>query len=479
MGNRVEKKFQWFYFFMIGILLFYMVQNSLSRVSSWDEVDFALGVVQYDLLRMQPHFPGYPYFILGGMLFSTFLQDPIKSLVYFNIFIYITSFFPIYQLAKTAVQNRGLFVTSFVVSFPFLTVITVQPMSEGAAIAAMWWFLWSLIYARNQNRQWLKLLPSFLFSILLGIRLSYIPLGIGLIWLWFEEWRDHKNWKKIIVHLLFALFFQSVWIFGLILSEGSLHSFLSLAISFINGHFSDWGGAITVESDGSIGERLSQFVLYNLLWTGISGQSVILSILYLVLLGIALAFSIKGRLTLDVLLISSFVAYFFWALLAQNIEKPRHVLPLASICVFFIWKKCLLSFRKRTFIWFMTAVFVFQAYVSIDLLVKQKNETPAVHQFIHFLNEQKEPFIVYTWEETRVMEYENVSFQHKRLMTYSLFLQDISYYEDRTIYVTNHVVEGFEQQGFDISNRLEKVAEFSSSEIFDPVYSKIILYKWE
>nr|WP_232467183.1 hypothetical protein [Anoxybacillus flavithermus] len=37
--------------------------------ATWDEVDFALALDRYDLLAMQPHFPGYPYFIFGGCLF--------------------------------------------------------------------------------------------------------------------------------------------------------------------------------------------------------------------------------------------------------------------------------------------------------------------------------------------------------------------------------------------------------------------------
>ena len=35
--------------------------------ASWDEVDFVLALDRFDLLAMQPHFPGYPYFVLGAM----------------------------------------------------------------------------------------------------------------------------------------------------------------------------------------------------------------------------------------------------------------------------------------------------------------------------------------------------------------------------------------------------------------------------
>ncbi len=48
--------------------------------ATWDEVDFALALDRYDLLAMQPHFPGYPYFILAGCSFIRLLTMLLKRL---------------------------------------------------------------------------------------------------------------------------------------------------------------------------------------------------------------------------------------------------------------------------------------------------------------------------------------------------------------------------------------------------------------
>lgn len=48
--------------------------------ATWDEVDFTLALKQYDILAMQPHFPGYPFFILGGMITHLFIENPVQSL---------------------------------------------------------------------------------------------------------------------------------------------------------------------------------------------------------------------------------------------------------------------------------------------------------------------------------------------------------------------------------------------------------------
>jgi hypothetical protein len=60
-----------------------------------------------------------------------------------------------------------------------------------------------------------------------------------------------------------------------------------------------------------------------------------------------------------------------------------------------------------------------------------------------------------------------------------LFLQDKKYNKNKKIYVTNHLIEGFKEQGIDVSDHLEEVKTLRSNELFDPVYDEITLYRWE
>lgn len=73
--------------------------------ATWDEVDFALALDRYDLLAMQPHFPGYPYFIFGGMLVHSFVDNPAKALAIWNGLLMMSATIPIYLLAKTFVEK--------------------------------------------------------------------------------------------------------------------------------------------------------------------------------------------------------------------------------------------------------------------------------------------------------------------------------------------------------------------------------------
>lgn len=54
-------------------------------------------------------------------------------------------------------------------------------MSEGAALAVLWWYMWSVDRAFWTNEFRAQFLPVILFAVLMGIRLSYAPFWIALI----------------------------------------------------------------------------------------------------------------------------------------------------------------------------------------------------------------------------------------------------------------------------------------------------------
>jgi hypothetical protein len=172
------------------------------------------------------------------------------------------------------------------------------------------------------------------------------------------------------------------------------------------------------------------------------------------------------------------IAYGIWALFAQNIDKPRHILPVAVLLVFLVTSSFLLKVTKRTGTSLIICLVLFQAYTAAQYIKSQADEVPAVYQLAGFLEDSQEEFVLYTWEETRVLDYLQVDFPHKRVFSYKIFLHDSSLYSGKNIYLTDSIVEGFRSQGVDVETHLEKINEFHSTEIFDPVYHEISLYKW-
>lgn len=171
-------------------------------------------------------------------------------------------------------------------------------------------------------------------------------------------------------------------------------------------------------------------------------------------------------------------AYGSWALFAQNIDKPRHILPIALLLMFMILTIFLKWNQGKYGIWLVTFLIMIQAFTSAQFIRAQASGEPAVYQLANFLDQQPKGFVLYTWEETRVLEYMRMVFPHKRVYSYSVFLHDQGLYEGKTVYLTDSVVEGFRSQGIKIEGNIEKVQAFHSDKIFDPVYHEITLYQW-
>ena len=424
---------------------------------------------------MQPHFPGYPYFVLGGMLVHAFVDNPAKALAIFNVLAMFSATIPIVFLVKkyhsTAV---ALFVSALCQSASYVMLIAGQPMSDGAALAVLWWYFWAIELARKRDAWWIQLLPLAFFSLLMGIRLSYAPFVVAILCLWYEDWKKHRNVRRIGCFLAAAVLFQLIWIIAVAAAEGSFQSFFKLALSFTSGHFEEWGGTAASDSQ-PLWERVIHFLFYNILWTGIACQNVILLFLYIVVWTVI--WRARKSLLPRWILVSGFV-YFLWALFAQNIEKPRHILPLVHLVLLYGWT-CYIRNHMSMYRWSVAvAVLAAQFVTGTWHLREQALQLPATYQLAYDLQKSNEKFVLYTWEETRVLQYLDVSFPHKDVLHFSFFLQDKENYQHVKIYMTDHVIKGFRAQGISLSGRVRKVKTYRSSTLADPVYGNVTLYEW-
>lgn len=466
----------------IIFILWSQLTHITTFASTWDQVDFALALDRFDLMAMQPHFPGYPYFILGGSFIHFFINDKVTSLTLFNILFYLSACMPMYKLAREYVSKaNGLLITAICYSSAYLVISVNQPMSEGAAIAALWWYFWSLSNALKKNDFLSNILPLILLSILLGIRLSYLSFIVGLFYLFYIKWKNKEySARQVVNSLIIAGFLQLIWVLALVLSEGNLKGFIKLSLAFTSGHFNSWGNT-AVASNLSFLERIKILTIDNVLWTGLTSQSLLIAGFYLIILGLFLYsfkwgnFKLDHRMQLAILMCCS---YFMWALIAQNIDKPRHILPVVLFILFIVFANLFKEFRNSLLYLLCALLLVAQACNSYKLLTQMNNEHPATIQLANYLKKNEQSAVIYTWEETRVLEYENMPIPHKRIETYEFFLHDKSFFTNKKILVTNKAVEGFKAQGINLSGKIKRIKEFKSNAIFDPVYNEIVLYEW-
>ncbi|MBB6446972.1 glycosyltransferase family 39 protein [Bacillus benzoevorans] len=480
---EIRRKVEWYHILLvitsvsaILILFLYQLRYLNDFAATWDQVDYSLALQRFDIMAMQPHFPGYPYFILGGLFIHQFIGEQTASLTVFNILFYFSAVFPIYRLARRYVSpHLSFLITAMIYSSPYVLVTVNQPMSEGAGLAALWWYFWSVDRAVRMNDRRGDWLPLVLFSLLLGIRLSYIPFGVGLIYLFWKK-RAEYNLQQLSIRILFALLFQLVWVSGLVFSEGSVTGFVKLALAFTNGHFNDWGNT-AVSSDQSILQRTITLLFTNLFWHGLSSLSIFIAAIMTALWLLSL-FHFKWSLQKLSLAYVMAASYIIWALLAQNVDKPRHIVPAVLFLLFVLF----VTISKKWFRPLVTGLCIVLLWScvlkSVDMIHTQATQIPASYQLAQYIQKMGKHSIVYTWEEARVLDYLNVTIPHKEIITYEVFLHDITYYGNNHIYITNKVAEGFLQQGIDLSGKMKKVKTFQSDPVYDPVYHEITLYEW-
>jgi len=473
------------------------------HAASWDAVDFALALDRFDLLAMQPHVPGYPFFVLPAMLLRPlFGGDAVAALAAVGALLYASAVVPMYRLARAALPAwpaAGVTAIMQAASYPGLSA--ALPMSEAAAVGALWWYLYAAFAAFRAPRFALRLLPAALFGLLMGIRLSYLAFALPLLPLWLRELRSSR--LRGALFLLVAAAAQLLWLGALAASEGSVAGFVQLSLEFARGHFADWGGAATTGASAPLFERLVRLVGYNVLWVGLCGGSAWNAAALGALAAFAALAAARRRrnrqsVRVDAAaarraspdraawgwLAAACAAYFAWALFAQNVDKPRHILPLVGPLLALGAALALQAASgvraPRIAAALLAAAVAAQLWTGLRLLDTLRTETPAVVALHRYAEERlAEPFALYTWEETRVLQYLGASYPHKRVYTFALADEERRARPDRRTYVTDKVVQGFAAQGVEPEGRFVPVATFESNAIIEPVYNRITLYEWK
>ncbi|GAB7387246.1 hypothetical protein BSNK01_10820 [Bacillaceae bacterium] len=517
----------------LGTIFFLAVLLRLLHAGRWadsfDAVDFALALESYDVFRMQPHFPGYPVYILAAEGIQFWVPDPVRALTVLAALAGGALVFPVYALAARLKDKRaGLIAALLVACNPYLWLTAEMPMSESLGILFLYLFLALLFPAadrsgtvlpernRKEGRKstrrsiakgaWPYVLAGFVFGVAMGVRVSYFPFGVLLF---------YSLWKRMA-----AVFFCScaafvlgvcLWIFPVAWHEGGLAAYLELGVFFTQGHFSDWGG--TAYTSGDLYARLRKILWEHLLLVGffgkleengllpavaagVAGGAVLLTLL--LLLALFAPFPRRGEgeekegkknpvlRSRKVFFSLAFIPYFTWALLGQNADKPRHIAVLVPLCLVFL--ACAFSrvfsrgglSCKRLGTACLALLFVSYAWSGYSGTKTYAEEKPPVVQAADFIA-ARYPLartLVVTWEEERVIRYYYPDVTAVRLRSFAYFYQTLLNYRGMShVVVTDKVLAGFGKERETLAPFFQPVATFAGSRYLYPVYNRITLYE--
>ncbi len=387
-----------FYLLIILILcLFSRLITSIYYIEDIDSLRFAFSILEYDLTKFQPHFPGYPVFcfLAKNIYFIT------KNMgVTFSIIGGFSVFYIIYYLLKITHNEinslAGIFL-SFVIFFnPLFWLMSTRYMPDILGLAIVIVIFYELILRKNDTSR--LYIGFFLTGILAGIRLSYLPV---LIIPFITQIVNSKNKIKLIVVFFCGI---SIWLFPLIWVTG-FESLLSTAFIHTHGHFMDFGGSIITEK-----HLISRFAhLVESIWAdGMGGYwlnrswvTAIFSLFLATLLILGLKMLLTNWKNEKVLKIifSSIMVYLLWIFFFQNIIfKSRHVLPI----LIFLFIMLNLGFKyiltkKPAFINITVIPFVLLLIgITTKLVFDHKNPTAIAQLKNDLLEQNNNPTIIST-----------------------------------------------------------------------------------
>jgi hypothetical protein len=187
-------------------------------LSTWDSVQFALALRDYDIVRHQPHPPGYILYVGAARVLDALLADAAQSLTWLAILASAAVVFLTYRLAW-ALYGRATAVVAALglASSPLFWLYgeVALPYTVEASLAiAVATLVWPMRAGRERFVVW----SAFALGVAGGVRQSVLivlaPLWLAMAWAGLRRWRPIL-WGGFALALTSAAWFvPMVWLTG-------------------------------------------------------------------------------------------------------------------------------------------------------------------------------------------------------------------------------------------------------------------------
>ena len=463
-------------FLLLLISIFSRLATSIFYMEDIDSLRFALSVDYYDVLSNQPHFPGYPLFcfifkllyaISGSLGFSASIIGG------FSMFFIIVFAQKIYYL----ITNSKSFILTLILFFnPFLWIMSNRYMPDllGLSLLVMGlYFFLSILKNNNINNQ---IFLGLSIGLLLGVRISYLPFFIPLLYLFFCT-------KKSRYFIFSTIFFTLLWFFPWIFIT-NFSELLQVALNDTQGHFFRWGGTIYSE-ESSLLYRFIKILesifadSFGMWWNNRHWLTLINSfflIPFFLFTVCKIFINIKSIKKEHVIIIAVFLCYFIWVFLFQNIVyKPRHLMPFIPIVSIFItYGLTHYYYHLNTKLMRCLFMILFIPYILISLkLVHQHTNDSSISQISNYINKSDFNNIIIISDQ--LMNY----YFHKTIDDQIVYLNSRAYHNKLQHYYDNNF-KVFSTVRLNSSNYyLINQMTFYHNPYVNKLWSKLTLYEYE
>lgn len=366
-----------FYLSLTAIIAFFIVLANTSAVlwpDDQDGVNYLLGIDRYDLIFHRPHFPGYPVYIAAGKLFATFSSSAERALIGLSIFSGAACLWLMAIMVRQMADCRtALLSTAALAVHPVFFEFSHKIFTEIPALSLLILAIVSLKDPVKASRiRWF--FTALILGLMLGIRLSWWPFSL----FYFVKGFRLAKGSIVFSGLLLGVFLWLIPQAALVGFEDLLYT----GMSFVYGHFDQWGGA--VGSDWVTENRWQLFARRGAEALGWIGSGTVFTRLPWTVFTLSGLLIILRRSNYPEAPIKTVITaglfYLIWVVVGQNPEKVRHLLPLIPLFILVI-SPFIESHKKTATI----VILIFSLTLPFDYAGRSQSTPPAV-QFHHWTN---------------------------------------------------------------------------------------------
>ncbi|MDR4509793.1 MAG: glycosyltransferase family 39 protein [Candidatus Brocadiaceae bacterium] len=412
-------------------------------LDSYDSINFAFGLQEYNLALLQPHFPGYPVYVFISGIFFKIIGNDVWALSLPNVLFGSLTVYPLSLLTRrlfsegVATVAAGLYIINplcwlqaeravsdttgsfFILVSAYVLFHVYESKIRCTQFVDSQFSPGYVLFPLKKRRKRVSLLlkiqqpfsdiaclfwGSFVLGLSLGVRLSYFPFTA----LWFG----------VLVCNARVMFFAATgiicgicsWLVPQLVSVG-WYSFCQTGNSFLYGHFIDWGGSIVTFGGMERFAVFAKSVIACGLGCGLGALSLFMVVPVTVTVFTLLSSLRKCCFHSKGLFWGIYMApYLLWVIIGQNVKEPRHLLPFMPVFLVIIsYGLCAVYKKWGKGISFALTLIIMSGmlWVSVTSVVQYKKNIPVQVQLVQFIEKNYEDIStrIYCGEEKRFFDY--------------------------------------------------------------------------
>lgn len=272
---------------------------------TFDEVSFLRALGQYDLLAFEPHFPGYALSVLLARIPHALGSSAPYAWVAGVLGVLVAPW--VYAAAGRGAG--GVLACAALAGSPLAASLGVRPLADAGASALL---VGGVALVLRQRPR----LAALLLGAAAAAKPDYALFGSALLPL-----LASRPWRQVAATLGCWVGPLALAVWAAALGCGGWGPFVGEAARFVHGHLFEWGGTAAV--DGR--PRLLRFARPLGEALGAQGWVAFPAVIA------ALALMVRAPLQARRAVVWAVLPYVLYTVFAQNLEHPRHVLPLVLI----------------------------------------------------------------------------------------------------------------------------------------------------